>query len=81
MDFEMKDIITKAISEYWKPYEELEIKVKEILMEKGMQVDSVFIAGDINNMYVYVQANDNLYVFNENSDVSNALLLKEYGIR
>ena len=45
-----------------------------------MQVDSVFIAGDINNMYVYVQAKDNLYVFNENSDVSNALLLKEYGI-
>lgn len=80
MDFEMKDIITKAISEYWKPYEELEIKVKEILMEKGMQVDSVFIAGDINNMYVYVQAQDNLYVFNKNSDVSNALLLKEYGI-
>ena len=32
MDFEMKDIITKAISEYWKPYEELEIKVKENLL-------------------------------------------------
>lgn len=81
MDFEMKDIITKAISEYWKPYEELEIKVKENLLKKGVQVDSVFIAGDINNMYVYVQAKDNLYIFNENSDVSKALFLKECGIK
>lgn len=80
MDFEMKDIITKTISEYWKPYGELEFKIKELLMEKNIYVDSVFLTGDINNMYVYVQAKDKIYIFNENSDVSNAFLLKEHGI-
>ena len=31
-------------------------------------------------MYVYIQKKDKLYVFNENSDVENAFLLKEYSI-
>ena len=80
MDLEMKEIITKVISNYWRPYEILEFEIKKRLADKNVQVDSVFLTGDINNMYVYVQNGDELGIFNKNSDISNAFLLKECGI-
>lgn len=80
MNIEIRNIITKVVSEFWKPYEELEVKIQKLLIKKNIHVNSVFVAGDITNMYVYIQKKDKLYVFNENSDVENAFLLKEYSI-
>ena len=80
MNIEIRNIITKVVSEFWKPYKELEVKIQKLLIKKNIHVNSVFVAGDITNMYVYIQKKDKLYVFNENSDVENAFLLKEYSI-
>ena len=80
MNYKIKNIIKKVVSEYWKPYEVLEKEIEELLKKENIIIDSIIMTGDINNIYVYIQINKELYVFNEKSDKSNAYLLKEYNI-
>lgn len=81
MEDRMKNIIMNVLSKYWKPYKELEENIKELLINEDIKVDSVFLTGSINNMYLYIQNKNKLYVYNEYSDVSNALLLNQYNIK
>ena len=53
MNIEIRNIITKVVSEFWKPYEELEVKIQKLLIKKNIHVNSVFVAGDITNMYIF----------------------------
>lgn len=34
MNIEIRNIITKVVSEFWKPYEELEVKIQKLLIKK-----------------------------------------------
>lgn len=81
MEYKIKNVIMNVLSKYWKPYKELEDSIRELLMKESIKVDSVFLTGSINNMYVYIQNKNKLYIYNEYSDVSNALLLNQYNIK
>lgn len=63
MEYKIKNVIMNVLSKYWKPYKELEDSIRELLMKESIKVDSVFLTGSINNMYVYIQNKNKLYIY------------------
>ena len=78
----MKDIIRKnienVIQQYWKPYNELEDDIYNLLIKNHIFAHSVFCTGELINIYVYVQIKNILFVYNKNSDINHAYFLKNY---
>lgn len=81
MENKIRKVIISVVSEYWKPYNELEKNIKISLAKKNILADSIFCAGELVNMYIYVHVNSTLYIYNKNSDIRNAFLIKRFGIK
>ena len=77
----MAEILRREISEYWRPYDEIEKAIENALVAKGMAPSSVYCTGEITNMYVYVQVDTKLFVYNEAEDWEHAYLLKRHNIK
>ena len=76
----IKEVVENILTEYWKPYDEIEINIEKLLNKRGIKtVESVFCTGELTNIYVYVQIGTILYIYNENCDYENAYLLKNNG--
>lgn len=78
---QMAEILRREISEYWKPYAELEKAIENALIAKGMNPSSVYCTGEVANLYVYVQMGTKLFVYNEAEDWEHAFLLKRYNVK
>ncbi len=74
------EILRREISEYWKPYAELEKAIENALIANGMSPSSVYCTGEVSNLYVYVQVGTKLFVYNEAEDWEHAFLLKSYDV-
>lgn len=80
MEDALRFVIKKNISEYWKPYYEMEEGIKRELKQRNIEVNFIFCTGELVNIYVYVQINGDLYVYNQAGDTNNAYLIKSLGI-
>lgn len=80
MEDALRFVIEKNISEYWKPYYEMEEGIKRELKQRNIEVNFIFCTGELVNIYVYVQINGDLYVYNQTGDTNNAYLIKSLGI-
>ncbi len=74
----IRNTIENVVSHYWKPYNELECEISQHLIKKQIFCNSVFCTGELINLYVYVQVKNVLFVYNQNNDIFNAFLLKNY---
>jgi len=76
----IREIIKKNIDSYWKSFDYIESKITSELNNEKIFVNSVFCTGEITNLFVYLQVNNDSYVYNNRSDFKKAVLLQSVNI-